>query len=104
MSPLVIERRTIRGDKGLRENGVRPRSRRTSRCIATPCPGRRLTWPLNRRCSAWSRSLIRLAVADDSASAVFQEWQGAAESIEGRRPQTAGKQEGDLLHDSQHGG
>jgi len=26
------------------------------------------------------RSLIRLAVADDSASAVFQEWQGAAES------------------------
>jgi len=50
------------------------------------------------------RTLMRLAVADDSAWAVFQEWQGAPRIIEGRRPQTAGKQEGGLLRDRQHGG
>ena len=33
--------------------GRRPRSRRISHSIATLSPGRRLTWPRNRRCSAW---------------------------------------------------
>ena len=49
------------------------------------------------------RSLIRLAVADGSAAAVFQEWQGAAEASSAAVIK-ARKQEGDFLHDRQHRG